>query len=232
MDRKSIEETKDGLLTDIQGKKNLLVTFGGIQQGIGIPVFEFFNSVKELDCDKVFIRDYHQAWYQKGIDDSITSSHQIENYLKELIEAQSYQKVCFLGNSMGGYAAMLFGMNLEVSVAIAFAPQTFINRRNRLWFRDSRWKKQMADIYKNEHKHSAYFDLKKYFEPHHNKTTQIHLYFSPNHRLDAIHANRLSAIENVTLHAIDEGGHSVVKTVRDRGELTQLIKDAFYVDKG
>jgi len=43
----------------------------------------------------------------------------------------------------------------------------------------------MAAIYRNEQKQEAYFDLKDYFSDHPNTTTKIHLYYSPNHRLDA-----------------------------------------------
>jgi hypothetical protein len=230
MDRKSIEETNSGLLTDISGRKNLLVTFGGIQQGIGIPVFEFFNSVSELESDKLFIRDFEQAWYQKGFDEKVRSIDAIADYLETLINSQKYQNVCFLGNSMGAYAAILFGARLNITQVIAFAPQTFINPLKRLWYRDFRWRKQMQKIYANPSKQQEFYDLKKYLSSIHFDT-KIHIYYSPNHRLDAIHAKRLEKNPSVNLHAIEKGGHSVVKTVRDRGELGELINDAFHDTK-
>ena len=43
MDRAEIENKENGILEDLNGYKNLLISFGGIRQGLGIPVFEFFN---------------------------------------------------------------------------------------------------------------------------------------------------------------------------------------------
>ena len=45
MNRIEIENTKTSILSEINNNKQLLVSFGGIQQGLGIPVFEFFNSI-------------------------------------------------------------------------------------------------------------------------------------------------------------------------------------------
>lgn len=69
MEKNKIENTKIGKLEEFNGNKNLLVSFGGIAQGLGMPVFEFFNSISDIPCDKIFLRDFHQAWYQKGVDE-------------------------------------------------------------------------------------------------------------------------------------------------------------------
>ena len=214
LSQSSINDSKSGILTEFNESKNLLVTFGGISQGIGIPVFEFFNSVKELDCDKIFIRDFHQGWYQKGVDDHIDSVQGLTDYLQQTIDKHNYQKVLFMGNSMGGYAAILFGNLLQVDQILAFAPQTFISSRMRLRHLDFRWKNQMKRIqsYKKEQPH--YFNLKDFLN---NDTRYIptNIYYSPKHRLDRLHAENLKGMDNVTLHPIEKGGHAVVKTLRD-----------------
>lgn len=48
MKREEIENTNKGILIDFNGRKNLLVLFGGIHQGLGMPVFEFFNSISDI----------------------------------------------------------------------------------------------------------------------------------------------------------------------------------------
>lgn len=48
---------------------------------------------------------------------------------------------------MGGYGAILFGNMLEVDRVISFAPQSYINRWNRLINRERRWEKQIRNIY-------------------------------------------------------------------------------------
>lgn len=70
----------DGILIDTtEINDKLLISFGGIRQGMGIPVVEFFNSLKDAKCDKIFVRDFHQMWYHKGVNKDILSIPDLEN---------------------------------------------------------------------------------------------------------------------------------------------------------
>ena len=227
MQKEKIENTKTGKLEDFNGSKNLLVSFGGIRQGLGMPVFEFFNSISDIHCDKIFLRDFHQAWYQKGVDDELDHIEKIIEYLKYIISQNEYEKVCFLGNSMGGYGAILFGNILEVDRVISFAPQSFINKWNRLISRDRRWAKQIDNIYSFKYKRVEFFDLKHHLKNNPTNKTILDIFYSPKHRLDKKHAERLKKINSVLLHPIQEGGHRVVKIVRNSGQLKDIIKSTF-----
>lgn len=227
MKREDIEQSTKGNLLDFQGNKNLLVSFGGIQQGLGIPVFEFFNSMSDIPCDKIFLRDFNQAWYQKGVDSEIDHIDKIIDYLKDKISKNQYDKICFIGNSMGGYAAILFGSILNVDCVISFAPQTFIDKFNRFINIDRRWRSQLSKVHNFQDNNKEYFDLKEYLSQNQAYETELNIYYSAKHRLDKKHAERLKRIKNVRLHPIREGGHGVVKTVRDNGELKSLIQATF-----
>ncbi len=226
LNKEELENTNNGCLADFNGHKNLLVSFGGISQGLGIPVFEFFNSISDIQCDKIYFRDYNQAWYQKGVDSEFNHLDDIIKYLKIKITNNNYDKVCFLGNSMGGYAAILFGSILNIDTVISFAPQTFINRFNRRLYSDKRWSLQINEIYTFKNKRKEYFDLKKHLKNNLDRT-QINIYYSPKHKLDKKHAERLKKEKNVILHPIEEGGHFIVKHMRNNGELKSLIKSSF-----
>ncbi|GAA4840654.1 hypothetical protein [Algivirga pacifica] len=227
MNRADIEQSNKGNLSDLQGHKNLLVSFGGVSQGLGVPVFEFFNSIADIPCDKIFLRDFHQAWYQKGVDEELNHVDKVITYLQDIISTHSYERVCFIGNSMGGYAALLFGSILNVDQVIAFAPQTFIDKWHRFLYRDRRWKKELAEVYTFEGQKKMFFDLKKYLSEHRSSTTQLSIYYAHKHRLDRGHAKRLKSIPNVVLHPVKEGGHEVVKAIRNKGELKAIIRGCF-----
>jgi len=224
-----INNSSEGVLTDIKGRTNLLVSFGGIQAGLGVPLFEFFNSIAEIDCDKVFLRDFNQAWYQMGVDQKAPTPESIISLLQEIISRHSYDRVCFLGNSMGGYAAILFGALLQADQIIAFAPQTYIGRLKRLMTLDRRWRKQIGKIHGFVGKNTNYFDLKKHLKVNAPYHADIHIYYSSEYRLDKLHAERLASCHNITLHAHTEGGHNVVKAIRNRGDLQGIIKNAFKI---
>ncbi len=227
MTREEIENGNNGNWHSFNGNNNLLVSFGGVRQGLGVPVFEFFNSIEDLECDKIFLRDFNQSWYQQGIDQEIDHVHKVTRYLQNVIEENNYSKTCFLGNSMGGYAAILFGCLLNVDAVISFAPQSFIDRYHRFIYRDKRWAKQIASVYSNKNKTQKYFDLKRILSKNDNASPDITIYYSPEDSLDQVHARRLAGFANVTLEEVKEGGHAVVKTIRNSGRLHSIIETTF-----
>ena len=152
MNKEKIEDANMGILNDLDGHKKLLVSFGGIRQGLGVPVFEFFNSISDIPCDKIFLRDFNQAWYQNGVDPRLNNVDKLSCHINHIIRQNKYDKICFLGNSMGAYAAILFGCKINVDVVISFAPQTFINRFHRIIYCDNRWQKQINNMYTLENK--------------------------------------------------------------------------------
>jgi len=175
----------------------------------------------------VFIRDFNQAWYQKGIDNDINTLEKTALYIEKLLLTQQYNRVCFLGNSMGGYAAILFGLKFNIDKVISFAPQTFINRFNRIFYLDFRWRKQISNIYKQKKK--GIYDLKTIFKLYKNSTTKVEIIYSTKHRLDKIHAERLKKYNQVHLVPMAKGGHAIVKSIRDNDGLLKLIKSSFEV---
>lgn len=94
----------------------------------------------------------YQAWYNLGVDTEIDDINKFIYFLKNIIKKNEYKNICFLGNSMGGYAAILFRALLNVDKVIAFSPQTFIDRKNRFLKYDNRWKKQLTKLYSTQKK--------------------------------------------------------------------------------
>jgi uncharacterized radical SAM superfamily protein len=95
LNRKSIESSNKGILVNKNGSKDLLVSFGGVNQGLGVPVFEFFNSINNLKCDKIFFRDFNQLWYQKGVDEVVNDLILLKDFIKNEIIVNKYRKVVF-----------------------------------------------------------------------------------------------------------------------------------------
>jgi len=178
MTREELEKTKKGKLEDLRNRDALFVAFGGIRQGLGTPTFEFFNSMLDINCDKIFLRDFHQAWYQKGVDQEIDTFDKVVNYLNEVISTHNYKKTCFLGNSMGGYAAILFGTILNVDKVIAFTPQSFLDKFRRFIYRDNRSKVLKDKLNTEAGIDRDHFDLKKYLFKNDTYKTEIDIYYS------------------------------------------------------
>lgn len=213
----------DSILIEFNNSKTLIVAFGGIKVRGDKPVFEFLNLLKDNQTiDKIFIRDMNQVWYQNGIADDITNLRSVADYLENIISSKKYSNVVFIGNSMGGYAAILLGTLLRANKIIAFSPQTFIGRFRRLLSLDMRWRNQINNVHVNANKQPEYFDLKPLLKKGaHN--TPIEIWYCKTHRLDSLHAQLLKKLPNVQLKTVFEGGHNCIKSLKDAGQLYEII---------
>ena len=180
----------------------IIVSFGGKGSKMGSmgKPFEFVRSLRNMkpNTDRYFYVDHDQCHYHNGIKGIAESIPYITKYLRKLIA--KYSKVTFIGCSMGGYAAILFGSILGVGEVIAFKPQTFVQRKS------SPWK-----------------DLKKFINP----TTKYILFACESAESvesflhNPIHCHRLSDLSNV--HII-KSGNLDMRMIRDDGTLEKLLE--------
>lgn len=190
-----------------------------------MPPFEFYKSAQILNENKLFVRDFHQCWYHRGLDGISQNIDSTAKYLQKEIKAIDPKFLCFVGNSMGGYAAMLFSTLLGYGNAIAFAPQTFIAPALRLKHHDHRWARQILSTYFFSRLNGKYWDLFPLLNQ--QKKEQIFsIYVSGVYRLDRIHAEHLETIPGVNVIKINSDSHSIVKILRDNGELPGILSKA------
>jgi esterase/lipase len=214
-----IDNNSDILFFKTGVSDRLVITFGGIREGIGMPIFEFKKILSNYNCHQIFIKDSKQSWYQSGIE-GYPTINSLKIKLGELIE--DYNDVIFIGNSMGGYAAIMFGVLLNVDNVIAFSPQTFIDYYRRIYYKDIRWPIQIKKIHnlnidKIDNLKSK-LKLKKY-------KTSINIYYSISDKLDKIHSERLKKIKQCNLYSFNYGGHNLVKAMKENKELFKILDE-------
>ncbi len=208
--------------------QTLLVAFGGFAGGMGIPPFEFFRIASGLDANRVFIRDLNQAAYHRSLPDMTGGIDGIVEYLKRVVSEHEIRRTVISGNSLGGYAALLVGCLLGADKVLAFSPFTFIGPVARLFNGDTRVAPVAARALLSRSAHWRYFDLAGVFASR-EKLPESEIYYcdrGTQGRLDALHATRMSRFPGVHLHIRNEGGHDLVKHLRDSGELTVILRAA------
>lgn len=210
----------------VPGSRKLYLFFGGIAAGIAMPPFEFYNSARILDENKIFFRDFSQSWYHAGLAGITTDLPSTARYIREQIDAIGPDETFFVGNSMGGYAAILFAALTGRGQAIAFAPQTFLSPRLRVVHGDGRWKRQVLNTYLKGLRRPRAWDLRRVLmrEKSEQKST---LFVSTDDRLDQIHASHLKGLPNVRIVELSGGGHEVVRTLRDQGKLPAILAGTY-----
>ena len=217
---RNINDPETSVAIDISYQdRPLLIAFGGIAGAMGIPPFEFFNLTRDLDVNKIYIRDLSQTWYHSGLPGISKNIDETASFLKRTINESGMEKVVVIGNSMGGYAAILFGVLIQADIIHAFTPHTNISDEKFI-----RYKQQIRNVHSNFS--NTYFDLKKLLKFNNNQA-DIHLYYDTNDQLDEIHIKRLKYLRNITSHAYNGGGHALIRILRDAGILQKIISSSF-----
>lgn len=205
----------------------MLIAFGGWAGAMGIPPFEFMNLTRSWPTKRVYARDHARSWYHKGfpgIDDGPASN---AAFLRSVVGDAGVERVVLTGNSMGGYAAMLYGLLLDASEVHAFAPHTTLVTASESWF------PEQADALAAVHAAYAptYFDLREHMLAYRGRC-QFHIHFSEADPYDAGYAAYVADAPGVHLHRYPVGDHNVVKDLRLTGELERILARALGIALG
>jgi hypothetical protein len=204
----------------VSGAPAALVAFGGIVGALGIAPFEFFNATKAATLGRVFVRDLRQSWYHAGLPGFSTNLRDTARVL-EAVLGERPPRVTFVGNSMGGYAAIAFGVLLGATEVHAFSPQTFIDRHNREEHGDSRWPEAIARVH--EVGDASLYDLLPVLQAYRGECRFV-LHYASGDALDRIHAERLAGCGAVTLVPYAHDSHKLVTHLRDTGDLAPMLE--------
>lgn len=222
-----LSNRQESIVTDYSIDSDvMLIAFGGMNSRMGMPPFEFFNLTQDYPVKKIFLRDLRQSWYQRGLPQIGPNANAVLKYLRAEITQHQLQKIVMTGSSAGGFAALLFGYLLKVDLVLSFAPQTFIDTHTCFVLGDNRYRKQILKLYQYPHGQRKYYNLSKFFQADHTLKTKFNIYFDENYSLDKRHAYTLKNHRNVTLNPYHEGGHSMIKILKETGELKQILLDA------
>jgi tetratricopeptide (TPR) repeat protein len=173
--------------------------------------FQFRKLLSQVDVKKIFIRDVHDAWYNKGLKNIVDSIEGIAEYLKEQIEQINPRKLITLGSSSGGYAALLFGFLLNADKSIVFSPQTKIPRPQP--FPDE---KLLVDC------DSRYFDLLDLGWE--NSKTICSIHYSEDFLSDRDAAIRMKKLDNFRLCGYPAGNiHNIAGWLKNQGKLESIL---------
>jgi len=175
---------------------------------------QFFNSI-HLNSKKLYLRDLNNSWWQCGF--SGLKGYGVEALLKFLevsIKESEAKKVIFLGTSMGGYGALLFGNLLKVDYVVAIVEQSYISE-------DRIEKFNLSNLYRQCNIDFRTMDLKNFIT---GTRPECHLYFGDVPE-DIEAAERLSNFKNIILHPCTQPTHKLAKDLVKDGTIEKLLVD-------
>jgi hypothetical protein len=190
----------------ISGQKNeCIISFTGVGHalgGIDLQTPEFTRS--DGDETKVFIIDKQRSWGNN------VNWDQLDEILNPVIQGA---KVTTLGNSMGGFLAILSARRLGADRTIAFVPQWSIDPE--IVPGEDRWLDYRKNIQRVKYK-----DLSSAFDT----PTKFSVFFGRDRR-DAMHLQFFpTQKDNLDLFVLEDCSHDAASFLKERGQLYPVIK--------
>ena len=215
--------------------KDLVFFFSGMAPERFPPPYEFVSSTTGLSACRVYVRDLHQIWYQEGISGLSSDVDGSVESLRQLLRERGGGRTIACGNSMGGYAALLFGYLLGLDEVHVFSPKTFVTPWKRIvhgdvwikhWLKtgDSFMMRRLWRLQAGRGFNRRYFDLKPMLQVA-NQHSKYHIYFASGNRVDRLHSRRLTDIEEVIMHPYEYGRHNLIQHLHKRGELEKIFQE-------
>ena len=142
--------------------KTLVIAFAG-QGSAKLINYEWVNFFSERPVKLVNVRDHQRSYYMGqlyGKDGTVISSgvDSHKNLLQSIIEESKCENVIVTGSSMGGYAAVLYGVLLNVNHVISYSAQTFICTH------EVHGKNDQSHLVRWAYKQASAEDSQKYFD--------------------------------------------------------------------
>jgi hypothetical protein len=205
----------------------LIVVFSGAKGVWGSRRnFDFAQATDRLNYSRILCRDPYQIWYHEGLDEERHDVVSFADCLREYIEALDPKAMMFIGNSVGGYAAILFGHMLCADSVHAFAPQTclqpdYVKRHRRL---DSPEKRDAYDrLWSSQRAQWEWFDLSDVLAEYNGRTTYF-IHHCADSAPDRHAAQWIASREGVRVHDYPCDGHSVARHIARNKLLLKILR--------
>ena len=210
-DLRVVHSSQDIEITHDPGRsRTAIVSFSGIMGKTGwVQAEEFRKSLAGTPHNVYYVKDKTRHWYNG-------SFQQIADILNEDFKRRKIRRVLTLGNSMGGFGAIIFAGRLNgCRAAIAFAPQSSVDPAIVPWER--RYRRHTDSVTE-----WVGLDARKLFVGHVNYT----VFFGDDAPVDMRHAKRLVARPrpNVSVYLVGGTGHGVARYLKMHGVLHELVQ--------
>jgi tetratricopeptide (TPR) repeat protein len=172
------------------------------------PSFNGYRMMQEYAVNKLFIRDPTRSWYGRKIDGFVDGPDELKDEIKKITYKFKSENIIFMGGSMGGYAAILFGVLLEVGSIVAFGPQMILNGK-------------LPRVPKDGEKlkyHNLYHLLTKK-----SPESKVDIWLGTEDLVDVYNISDCKLISDVNIFPIKHSPHNVLFYLKQNNLLKQII---------
>ncbi len=104
----------------------LAVVFSHVSEQPGR--FSFYGSFRDVAVNKLFVNTPCNGWYRDGVPGLGGDVDSAAGGMRILMQQVAPRTVVCIGNSMGAYAALLFGVLINADRILAIGPETLVDQ--------------------------------------------------------------------------------------------------------
>ncbi|UEM22225.1 tetratricopeptide repeat protein [Skermanella mucosa] len=104
----------------------LAVVFSHVSEQPGR--FSFYGSFRDIAVNKLFVNTPGNGWYRDGVPGLGDDVDSTADGIRILMQQIAPRTVVCVGNSMGAYAALLFGVLINADRVLAIGPETLLDQ--------------------------------------------------------------------------------------------------------
>lgn len=200
----------------------VLVSFAGWAGGhAGVSAPEFSRTVEGLPADVVFLRDPYDCAYLDGVPGAGGSIAEVAAWLRGLCARKGARRVVTMGNSTGGWAAILFGILIGADDVQAFAPKTRMCGTE-----DFHEPDRFPRVAQSIRGDGDLLDLREVLARQGTAKTRISIHYPRHDPVDARHARHFEGLPGVRLFEYRFQQHTLARALRDAGVLRPILANA------
>jgi hypothetical protein len=204
--------TKEVQIIPCAGAQAVLLGFCGRAQKMGMPLNLIHRWFGTLRVHVIYLRDYQGFNYDRGIQALASDLPGTLQKLRSAIADLGSRRVVCYGNSLGGYGALRYGLELRSEAVLSFAGPTNLAPD----FLDTRWRQQ-GHV-------SPGLNLRPLYEAA-NDPPRAHLVYAEHHASDRAQAGNFAGLPTVSVETVpDAADHDVFLHVLFEGRFESLIR--------
>ncbi|WP_085848473.1 hypothetical protein [Pacificibacter marinus] len=206
----------------VEAPQGTIISLGSLLNGPAAPKREFSRVLESAQMNQVFLKDYEQVWYQRGLLGITENRAETVTWMGDFLKDMP-RPWHFIGASAGGYMALYLGHQLKADGIVTFGAQTLVNRRSVVKFAGQKPWEIGFDL--NDPSNDLLPLLRD--EPFAGKAE---LHYAEHNPFDTQQMQRVEDCSNVMLVPHDYKRHPVAFHLREIGELSNVLNRAFGVD--
>ncbi len=202
----------------------VLIVFSGLSDNFSVPPPTFDRFLAALGASAIFMSDRNRLCFAAGSKGMGLNFDQTIAYLREKLAELQCTRLVTLGTSAGGYAALLYGLNMRAHSVLGFGSVT--NATPEYLSTDPRGRlvaKRAARQVEPKN-----LDVRPMIVDPAN-TTDVHLYYGEGMEVDSRNSKHLEGLPRVALHPVmNFDRHQVLPELVVRGEFQGILEKALY----